>query len=32
MVVEGTRRHHLMPRVQSHVEQGAQVFTDAHSS
>jgi transposase-like protein len=32
MVVKGTRRHHLVPNIHSHVEEGSQVFTDAHNS
>lgn len=32
MVVDGTRRHHLVPNIHSHIEYGSQVFTDAHNS
>ena len=32
MVVEGTRRHHLVPNIYRHVEEGSQVYTDAHNS
>lgn len=32
MVVDGTRRHQLMPKVRDHVENGSQIYTDAHSS
>lgn len=32
MVVEGTRRHQLVPNIYDHVERGSEVFTDAHNS
>jgi len=32
MVVGGTKRHHLAPEVRNHVEGGAVVYTDAHTS